>query len=63
MALSRSLPALPDICIPCADCLVSLASQGGPPPGLSTSGSDRDACARAAPPQRPALDARHPQEE
>lgn len=63
VVLAGSLPAPPDICIPRADCLVSLASQGGPPPGLSTSGSDRDPCARAAPPQRPALDARHPQEE
>lgn len=61
MALPLSLPALPDI--PYADCLVSLALQGGPPPGLSTSGPDRDARARAAPPQRPALDAGHPQEE
>lgn len=63
MALPQSLPDPPGICILRADCFASLASQGGPPPGLSTSGSDRDTCARAAPPQRPALDAHHPQEE
>lgn len=40
-----------------------LALQGGPPPGLPTSGPDRDPLARAASPQRPAFDAYHPQKE
>lgn len=55
--------SLPDVCIPYPDGLLSLAFQGSPPPGLSTSGPDRDTCACATPPQRPALDAHHPQEE
>lgn len=43
---------------PCAPVL-----QGGPPPGLPASGPDRDVRAPAAPPQRQAPDARHPQKE